>query len=236
MKLLKNIIALTTLFAAATSFAKSPYTPDYYEDEGALLFKVRGSYSNSDSDFKKFELRNAGVEKPREFSKHGYGFDTATTYFFTDHIATELSLGLHYLKAKNAEVLQAAKAFGDGTSSAGKNNDIYWIPLSATMQYHIAPFGGLRPYIGGGYHGSYMYTRSKAFKVATTHGAVIQAGIDFIAKDDTIITFDVRKYMLESKLTFRRNFLFPNNPNANDLRGKVDWSPIIVSVGIGFKF
>lgn len=229
MQFTKNIIALFTILFALNA-AASEYKNDYYEDEGDLLFKIRGFYLNTSAKLTKLPASVSGSPKPKSFAQNGYGADTAITYFFTKNIATELSLGFDMIKVKSSALKAAANSFGNGQGNPGKNNEIYHIPASATIQYHVAPFGAIRPYIGGGYHGAFMHTRSKAIKVKSGHGAVLQAGIDFVSKDDTIFTFDVRQFFLKSKTTFKTDFL-----NAPSVDSTVDWNPLVVSVGIGFK-
>lgn len=235
MTFIKNILFTSIFLIASTVFAND-YDAGYYEDEGSLLFKIRGFYINSPSKLKSLPSSVANKEKPGSIVENGYGFDTATTFFFTDNIATELSLGLSMLRVKNSALEKVGSSFGNGAKSPGKKNEIYFVPLAATLQYHVAPFGAIRPYVGAGYHGAYMYTRSKAIKVANGHGPVAQIGIDFISKDDTLFTFDVRQYFLKSKLTFKKGFLFPNNDAASNIGSKVDWNPLVISAGFGFKF
>jgi outer membrane protein len=227
MKFTKNIIVLFAILFTFNATA-SEYKNDYYEDEGDLLFKIRGFYLNTNAKLTKLPASVSGAPKPKSFAQNGYGVDTAVTYFFTKNIATELSLGFGIIKVKSAALQSAANSFG--TAAGGKKNEIYYVPASATIQYHVAPFGAIRPYIGGGYHGAFMHTRSKAIKVKTGHGAVLQAGIDFVSKDDTIFTFDVRQFLLSSKVTFKSGS--PNTPNVDST---VKWNPLVISAGIGFK-
>lgn len=232
--LVKNLLIIAALVTSSPALANNNYGADDYDDEGMLLFKVRGAYIQTPA--KITATPNSGSSKPGNLISNGVSVDTATTYFFTDNFATELSLGFGILRTKNSTLQKATSAYGDGTYDVTKRNNIYFIPAAATLQYHIAPFGGIRPYIGAGYHGSYLYTHSKIIKIKPSHGLVAQAGIDFVAKDDTFITFDVRKYFLKSKVTFKRGMLYPNNSSASDFGTKVDFSPLIVSIGIGFKF
>ena len=194
---------------------------------------------NSDASIKESPT-TPDADKPGSLFEHGYGFDTSTTYFFTENIATELSLGASFFKIKSSALEKISVAFGNGKGAPGKNNNIIFVPLAATLQYHIAPFGAIRPYIGAGYHGSYLYTRSKTIKVRPGHGLVLQAGVDFLAKDNTLLTFDVRQYFLKSKVTFKKDFLSPNpavtDPAPKNFDSNVTFNPLIVSVGIGFKF
>ncbi len=89
--------------------------------------------------------------------------------------------------------------------------------------------GGLRPYVGLNW--TYMHTRSRAIKVDSGFGPVLQAGVDFISKDDTLFALDIRQYLLKSKVEFQKGYL-----GADGISSKVTWSPIVVSAGFGFKF
>lgn len=119
MKSIQNIlIAFIFLMASSASASNNDYDANYYEDEGSLLFKIRGFYINAPVKIKTAPIN--GAEKPGKLLQNGYGFDTATTYFFTDNIAAELSLGLGMLKTKSSAIKKASTAYGDGTGSAGK--------------------------------------------------------------------------------------------------------------------
>jgi len=236
VKIIPVVVFSTFVALANIAFAAhDDYYANYYEDEGDLLFKIRGFYLHTSSKPTNFPASVAAKEKPGALVQLGYGVDTATTYFFTDNIAAELSLGIGMMKVKSSALAKAA-SLGDGTGVAGKNNQIIIVPAAGAIQYHVAPFGAIRPYVGGGIHGTYMYTRSEAIKVATGYGPVVQIGVDFISKDDTLFTFDIRKYFLKSNVTFKKGFLGPNNPAVTDIRSKVDWSPLIISAGFGFRF
>ena len=226
----KIIVLFATLFALNST--ASEYKNSYYEDEGDLLFKIRGFYLNTSAKLTKLPSSVANKPKPKSFAQNGYGIDAATTYFFTDNIAAELSLGLGIIKAKSVALAGASSVFGNGGGNDGTKNEICYIPATATAQYHIAPFGALRPYVGGGINGTFMHTRSKAIKTANGFGPVIQVGIDFMFKDDTMLTFDVRQYFLKSKVTFKKGFL---NSDSN-VGSTVVWNPIVISAGFGFKF
>ena len=63
-----------------------------------------------------------------------------------------------------------------GTSVEKRPNFIVPVPLSA--QYHAAPYGSLGPYVGLVLM-AYMHTRSKAIKVDSGFGPVLQAGVEF---------------------------------------------------------
>ena len=244
MKILKGIIIASIAVVSTNVLASSKlndipkendYYANYYDDEeGSLLFKIRGFYAMTNSRMNDLPApTNARAAKPDKLAQNGYGFDTAMTIFVTDNIAAEVSLGLGFYKTRSSVLSNAAAAYGTGRGvNTGKKNQIFMLPLTITAQYHIAPFGGVRPYIGGGLNGTYMYTRSKEIKTDSGFGPVLQVGMDFISKDDTLFTLDIRQYFLKSKVTFKRSFLGGNN----DVTSKVAWNPLIISLGFGFKF
>lgn len=231
MKFITKILIIPVFLLVGTVFADD-YDANYYEDGWSSLFKVRGFYMNSSSKIKDLSQYPEGKSKPSSLAKNGFGLDTSTAIFFTDNIATELALGFSVLKTEKSELSTIASAFG-GNNDMGKKHDIFFIPLTSTFQYHIAPFGAIRPYIGGGYHFAYMHTRSKSMKVSNGHGAVLQFGIDFIAKDDSFFTFDVKQYFLKSKVKFKQQL---SSTLEHDINSKVTWNPLIASIGFGFKF
>lgn len=228
-KTIKNFLFTFIVFASFASFAdksNDDYDIDYLEEEGRLLFKIRahGIYT----DAKQKNLPKPSVSNPSSVGpliRNGFGADTATAIFFNDNIATELSLGFSLLRAKNSTIKTVSYNYGS-TKDIGKRKDIYMVPLTVTGQYHIAPFGAIRPYVGGGYHGAYLFTKSKQIKIKNGHGPVLQAGVDFVAKDDTLITVDVRQYFLNTKVTYK---------NVNNASSKIKINPLLISAGIGFK-
>ncbi|WP_341787314.1 OmpW family outer membrane protein [Rickettsia endosymbiont of Cantharis rufa] len=242
-RIIKKIgIALLVSCVSISSFAKRMYddidpAPDYdstpyYENEGSLVFKVR--LGGVFSDAKQKGLPTPTAPQPvtvGSIAKNGYGGDASTTIFFNNYLATELSLGFNALRTKYTSLASVAHNYGIDNVKLGKNKPIYMIPATITGQFHIAPYGGIRPYIGVGYHGSYMLTQATGLKIRNGHGAVGQIGIDFYAKDDTLVNIDVRQFFLNPKLEYK-----PNLVGNKTVTSKVKLNPLIVSVGIGFNF
>ncbi len=160
MKTLKSLIFIFIVTASAQAIASSKtkdYYANYYDEKNTLLFKIRGFYASPAAKSTNLPAPiNPGTEKPGKITKMGYGFDSSMTIFVTDNIAAEISLGFSLYKTKKTILSQAASAYGTPVGKVGKKNQIYMIPFTVTGQYHIAPFGGLSPYVGGGYSGTYM--------------------------------------------------------------------------------
>lgn len=205
---------------------------NYYEKDGNLVFKIRASGIKTNGKQKK--ASSSTVRKPGKvgsLAEVGYGFDASTSIFFSPNIALELSVGLNVLRTKGAHLAQVASNNRGDVNAGGKKKAIYTIPVTVLGQYHIAPFGAIRPYIGAGYHGAYTLTRSKAFDLKGGFGPVLQAGIDFYAKDDTLINFDVRQYFLKTKIDYKKA-LVNNLPVSSTIK----LNPLLISIGVGFKF
>lgn len=225
-------VCLILVITIATAIGvESDSDADYYSDEGRLLFKVRffGVVSNA----KQTGLPKALVAIPKSanpFIKNGYGGDTATSIFFTDRLAAELSLGLAALNIKYSTLGNVAHNYA-GTNTSSTKRAVYMIPLTFTTQYHLAPFGAIRPYVGAGYSGSYLFTKAKEFKIKNGQGLVLQIGTDFVAKDDTVINIDVRKYWLKAKVSYKGALV----RNSTTISSTAKINPLLLSIGVGFK-
>ncbi|WP_017443410.1 OmpW family outer membrane protein [Rickettsia gravesii] len=243
LRIVKKLgIILFVSSISINSFAKSMYddvdsAPDYdstpyYENEGSLVFKMRLGGVVSSAKQKGLPIPTSPQPiSVGEVAKNGYGGDVSTTIFFNNYLATELSLGFNVLRTKYTSLAAVAHNYGVDNVKLGKNKPIYMIPATVTGQFHIAPYGGIRPYIGIGYHGSYMLTQATGLKIRNGHGAVGQIGVDFYAKDDTLINIDVRQFFLNPKLEYK-----PNLVDNKTMTSKVKLNPLIVSIGIGFTF
>lgn len=234
--LILGLLLFNTSYAANnqedTLAENNDYEANYYEDEGRLLFKVKAQWlPNLSSAAKglrapdKADAHNAG-----KLLSSGIGLESSTAIFFNDNIAAELSLGIAGIQV-NLPHISAIHNNYNATSAqdlvlSKKGNYIYLIPVSITGQFHIAPFGAIRPYVGAGYHGAYIFTPSKYLKVGNGHGPVLQLGVDLVARDDTLITLDVKQYFLDPKVTYK---------NVQNVSGTVKINPLNISVGIGFK-
>lgn len=229
-------ILLLVSCVSISSFANSDstnndYDADYYENEGNLVFKIRGGGIKSSAKQQGFP--KATAKNPvsiGNFVENGYGFDASTSIFFASNVAAELSLGFNVLRTKNNSLKNVAYNYGGNPADVGKRKDLYMIPLTVTGQYHIAPFGAIRPYVGVGYHGAYMFSKSKGCTVKNGHGAVLQIGVDLYAKDDTLINLDVRQYFLKTTVDYKNSLI------KQPISSKVRFNPLMIAVGIGYRF
>jgi len=191
----------------------------------------------------------------------GFGAGMSFTTFFTNYIGVEFGVSGILYKINKDELINVQFNYTNmgnptptltptPTPTPTKNDNvmlidqnqtpstlstddyIYSIPFHATLQFYMAPFGGIRPYVGGGYHINYVYSPLKEISIDFMHGPIIQAGIDFVGKDDTIYYIDIKKYFVtNAKINYNQGYF-----GDKAFSTKTDFSPIIISLGIGFKF
>src|ERR1700677_5090382 len=110
------VITLSTTSLAAKKNLNDEYRDEddyssaYYENEGAILFKVRGYGMVSSAAQKSLSgpLSARGQAAPqsttKSFIENGYGAEAAALMFFGDHIGAEVSGGLSVYNTSNSAV------------------------------------------------------------------------------------------------------------------------------------
>jgi outer membrane protein len=162
--------------------------------------------------------------------RNGSASEVAMDFFLNDNWAIEGSLGIIVYRTKSIALINIANNYG--TTYSGKRRDVYGIPITGTLQYHIAPYGALRPYVGVGMSYSYMRLKCSYFKMQNDSGPVVQAGIDFVFTDDSVITFDVKRHWLSPKIHYSSSFI---TNNGEKIDSKVKINPTTISIGYGVR-
>lgn len=139
------------------------------------------------------------------------------SYYFTDHISSELILGTsrHDLTY-------------NGTTALGK---AMILPPTLTAQYHFLPNEKFNPYVGAGLNYSLFYNENAAtgFNNLQMHGGLgyaLQTGFDYWVDDHWGVNLDVKKIWLnvDAKL------------NDGAIRADVDLDPWVVGAGVSYRF
>lgn len=211
------------------NLGKYPYSY-YTQQENEFLFKFKPHYLHVDGSLKG---NSAEAAEENNIADHGLGAEASVTYFFNKYVAAELSAGLTYIFPKEDDIALIRDMLGAGREEISEDAkpQLYYLPATITLQYHLAPYGAVRPYLGGGYQAAFFYSREIAMKIEHTHGALLQAGINFMLKDDTILTVDFKKSFLKSKAIFKASSESDSAANS-----EINLDPITISIGIGLKF
>lgn len=144
------------------------------------------------------------------------------TYFFTKHWAAELILATanHDVDLKNGPSL----------------GDVWLLPPTLNVQYHFYA-GDLKPYVGAGVNYTIFYGEDEGdildMDYDNSFGVSFQGGLDYFLNDKWFINVDV-KYLILSTDVKATLLAFENNPTVVPV--DVDIDPLIVGLGVGFRF
>jgi outer membrane protein len=149
--------------------------------------------------------------------------DLDFSYFFTENIATELTLALgqNNVEAKNT-------ALGDVDLG-----DVWLLPPTLTLQYHILPNSMIRPYLGAGVNYTVFFGENNGVTVDdvdydNAFGWALQAGCDIPINKNFAINLDVKKIFLDTDVEVRAL--------GQTLKTNVDIDPWLVGIGIAYRF
>ncbi len=147
------------------------------------------------------------------------------SYFFTDNIAVELiaATSMHNLAAENVP--------GLGHVSVG---NIWALPPTLTVQYHFFPKERFSPYIGAGINLSLFYGAKTAgptvtsLSVDTAVGGALQVGFDYALGGHWYANVDVKQIFLSTTANI--------GTVLGRVKAKTDLNPLVIGVGIGYRF
>ena len=134
------------------------------------------------------------------------------SYFFTPNFAAELILTYpqkHDVRAGGAEI-----------------GSLKHLPPTLLAQYHFTNLGAFKPYVGAGIN----YTRFSSVDILggalnvkkNSFGPALQVGFDYALDKNWSINFDVKKVYIDT--------------NVSGGIGKCKVDPVLVGVGLGYRF
>ena len=144
------------------------------------------------------------------------------SYFFTDNIAAELiaSSTQHTVSAHNTAI---------GSLTVGQ---IWVLPPTLTVQYHFNPKGAFSPYLGAGVNVSFFYDGSPSgppinrLTASNSVGPALQAGVDWNFSGHWFANADVKWIYMPTTASL----------NSGTIKAKVDINPVVLGVGVGYRF
>ena len=138
------------------------------------------------------------------------------TYFFTPNIAAELILGTtpHDVRVTNPNV---------------DLGSVWLLPPTLTLQYHFAPEGRIRPYIGAGVNYTIFYAKDEPAGTTVDYdnafGWALQAGVDIPMDEHWSLNVDVKQVFLSTDVTVN-----------GTVKADVDINPTLIGIGVGYRF
>lgn len=182
------------------------------------------------------DLSTSGTALPGDIKiGNQYVPELDITYFFSENIALELILAVtpHDVKATGVTV---PGALTDATIDLG---DVWLLPPTLTLQYHFQNGSAFKPYVGAGVNATLFFNEDKG-PVANgvdydpSFGLAAQIGFDYDL-DGTpggwALNADVKKVWINSDVTVD----FTDALGAT-VKADVDINPLVVGIGLGYKY
>jgi outer membrane protein len=152
------------------------------------------------------------------------------TYMATNNVGFELIAATtkHTASGKTAT-----------TGAIGKLASTWVLPPTLTAQYHFAPGGKVRPYVGLGVNYTLFYSEKGAnaletalaanvpVKMKSSFGWAAQAGVDVDLNEKMFLNFDVKYIDIDTTARL-------GTPLGTQ-RVKISLDPVVVGVGVGFR-
>lgn len=126
------------------------------------------------------------------------------------------------------------------TGGIGELASTWVLPPTLTVQYHFNPAGTVRPYVGAGVNYTLFYSEKASSglegAVGTTDvdlddsfGWALQAGVDIAVSDKMFLNLDAKWIDIDTTATLRTEALGTQSVD-------VDIDPLVIGVGLGWKF
>lgn len=152
------------------------------------------------------------------------------TYMASDNIGFELIA---------ATTKHHATGTTGTTGTIGRLASTWVLPPTLTVQYHLAPEGKIRPYVGAGINYTIFYSEKPSAALETavgptkvsmksSFGWAAQAGFDVDLNKKMFLNFDV-KY-IDIRTTARLSTTAIGVQNV-----KINLNPLVFGVGLGFR-
>ena len=138
------------------------------------------------------------------------------SYFITPNISAELI---------------AAVTPHDIKTSGGVNAGSSWLlPPTLTVQYHFTQCPMMFPYVGAGVNYTHFFNADAgaltSVKYNDSIGGALQMGVDIPIKDNWYANVDVKKVYISTNARFA----------PSGIRAHVNIDPLLIGVGVGYKF
>jgi outer membrane protein len=218
----RMVVAAAVLAAGGLAAA-----PEAQAEAGDLLVRARaiGVLPTAESGGIQPALGNSGLKAVNSATP-----EIDFTYFITDNIAAALILATtrHQIEGRG------------GIANLGNVADAWLLPPTLNIQYHFNPGGDFRPYVGAGVNLTLFYGEDAdgaleavvgQTDVDTTAsvGWAVQAGMDYRLSENWFVNFDVKYVRIDTDVTLR-------TAGAGIQRTNLDINPVIVGLGLGYRF
>ncbi|MDX1923745.1 MAG: OmpW family outer membrane protein [Rickettsiaceae bacterium] len=231
MKKIIQAALISGIFIASS--AKAEESENMVLKFRGIFNSINGKQSGLPAPYTNYSKENPHTKNVSKLFSTAVGGEASFEIFWNDFIAGEFTSGATNYRQKATIIRNVTTSYNNNPAKLPKARDMVAIPSSVAIQYHVAPYGAIRPYVGGGYHYTFMLSRTSNYKINNSSGPVLQMGVDLVFKDDTYLNLDVKRYMLKTKIKYNQSFA--TDAAGNQIISSVKYDPIAIGVGFGFK-
>lgn len=219
---------MTGILAAATVSATALMATPAMAKQGDVLVRVRAinvmPNENSSSVLPGFPGEEVSID-------NSPAPEIDITYMATDNIGFELIA---------ATTKHSASGVSGTTGSIGRLASTWVLPPTLTAQYHFAPEGAVRPYVGAGINYTIFWNEDAtdaletavgptSVRMSDSFGWAVQAGVDIPINERMFLNLDVKYIDINTTATL-------TTTAAGTQTVDINLDPLVVGVGIGMKF
>ncbi|MEO0441082.1 MAG: OmpW family outer membrane protein [Pseudomonadota bacterium] len=221
---MRNITRILSLAAvSAMALTSVPASAE----QGDILLRVRGINVMPNEDSGSILPAFPGEEVSVDNS---FMPEVDITYMATDHIGFELIA---------ATTKHSASGVTGTTGGIGRLASTWVLPPTLTAQYHFAPEGKIRPYVGAGINYTIFWNEDAtnaleaavgptSVRLSDSFGWAAQVGVDIPLNDNVFLNLDVKYIDIDTTARL-------NTTAAGTQRVRINLDPLVVGVGLGIK-
>ncbi|SIN63608.1 outer membrane protein [Parasphingorhabdus marina DSM 22363] len=221
---MRNITRILSLAAvSAMALTSVPASAE----QGDILLRVRGINVMPNEDSGSILPAFPGEEVSVDNS---FMPEVDITYMATDHIGFELIA---------ATTKHSASGVTGTTGGIGRLASTWVLPPTLTAQYHFAPEGKVRPYVGAGINYTVFWNEDAtnaleaavgptSVRLSDSFGWAAQVGVDIPLNDNVFLNLDVKYIDIDTTARL-------NTTAAGTQRVRINLDPLVVGVGLGIK-
>lgn len=221
---MRNITRILSL-AAVSAMALTSVPAN--AEQGDILLRVRGINVMPNEDSGSILPAFPGEEVS---VNNSFMPEVDITYMATDHIGFELIA---------ATTKHSASGKTGTTGGIGRLASTWVLPPTLTAQYHFAPEGKVRPYVGAGINYTVFWNEDAtnaleaavgptSVRLSDSFGWAAQVGVDIPLNDNVFLNLDVKYIDIDTTARL-------NTTAAGTQRVRINLDPLVVGVGLGIK-
>lgn len=219
-----------------------PYAAPAFAEDNPWMVRGRiiGVLPNESGD-----LSTGGTSLPGDVDiEDQYVPELDITYFFNENIAAELILAVTPHDVAATGVTIPPDVFGPANVDLG---DVWLLPPTLTLQYHFVNDTPFKPYVGAGVNATFFFNEDEgpladSIDYDPSFGFALQAGFDYDldgVEGGWAFNADVKYVWINPDVSVDLStalgpVLGTTEPVIVD--ADVDINPLIVGVGLGYKF